>query len=141
MQTITVQLPPNIYRQVQQQAKSKQRSVEDEVVDVIEAALESQEEWAGIPIDVVDELAQLHFLDDDHLWRVASTSVPVEKAERMQELVWKQQAEVLSEAEQAEATTLRQFANRIMLLRAETAVLLQERGHDISSLNQRLVVE
>ncbi|MCL4263558.1 MAG: hypothetical protein KJ069_10105 [Anaerolineae bacterium] len=139
MQTVTVKLPSNIYRQVQKRAQTNQRTVEDEVVDALEMALESQDSWAGIPAEIADEVEQLQFLDDAHLWRVARTIVPTEKAERMQELAWKQQAEGLNAAEQAETAVLRQLANRVMLLRAEAAVLLQQRGHDISPLNQSAI--
>jgi hypothetical protein len=52
----------------------------------------------------------------------------------MQELTWKQQQEGLTETEQQEAKQLQRLGHRVMLLRAEAAALLQERGFDISSL-------
>lgn len=134
--TVTVNLPARIYERVQQQAQDKNRSVEDELTAVVETAVSLGEEWAGVPSDLAEEAAQLALLDDDHLSRVARLTVPVEKSERMQALTWKQQREGLTEAEQQEAKQLQRLAHRVMLLRAEAAVLLQERGVDISSLRQ-----
>ena len=139
--SVTVNLPDRIYERVQQQAQNKNRSVEDELTAVVETAVSLGEEWAGIPPDLAEEAAQLALLDDEHLWRVARLTVPVEKSERMQALTWKQQSEGLTEAEQQEAQQLQRLAHRVMLLRAEAAVLLKERDFDISSLRQTPTAE
>jgi plasmid stability protein len=139
--SVTVNLPDRIYERVQQQAQNKNRSVEDELTAVVETAVSLGEDWAGIPPDLAEEAAQLALLDDEHLWRVARLTVPAEKSERMQALTWKQQSEGLTEAEQQEAQQLQRLAHRVMLLRAEAAVLLKERGFDISSLRQTPAAE
>lgn len=54
----------------------------------------------------------------------------------MQQLVLKQQAEGLTATEAAEAQHLQHYAHRLMMIRAEAAVLLQQRGFDITSLRQ-----
>lgn len=54
------------------------------------------------------------------------------QAERMQELVWKQQSEGLTAVEEDEAAQLQQFARRVMLIRADAAALLATRGHDVA---------
>jgi hypothetical protein len=135
MQTITVKLSSDTYQQMAQRAALKKHSIEDEAATVIESALHAQDDWLGIPQDIAEEVAQLKFLDDTHLWRVAQANVSDENAEQMQTLLWKQQTEGLTEAEEQEVVRLRLLANRIMLLKAEAAVLLQERGHDLSTLN------
>lgn len=134
MQTITVKLSTETYQQMQQRAALKKRSVEDEAATVIELALHTQDDWLGIPQEVYEEVAQLEFLDDDHLRRVAETKTTGKQAAQMQALLQKQQTEGLTEAEIQELTRLRQVANRTMLLKAEAAVLLQKRGLDIPSL-------
>lgn len=139
--TVTVNLPAHIYERVEQQAQDKNCSVEDELTAVVETAVSLGEEWAGVPPDLAEEAAQLALLDDEHLWRVARLTVPAEKSERMQALTWKQQSEGLTEAEQQEARQLQRLAHRVMLLRAEAAVLLKERGFDISSLRQTPAAE
>jgi hypothetical protein len=52
----------------------------------------------------------------------------------MQNLVWKEQAEGLTAAEQEEADLLQRYAQQVMLVRAEAAALLHERGRDVSGL-------
>ncbi len=90
------------------------------------------------PLQIAEQVRQLTFLDEHHLWQAAKRVVPREKSERMQELIFKQQAEGLTELEQQETKQLVMYANLVMLIRAEAAVLLQERGLDISGLRQPL---
>ncbi len=48
------------------------------MADVIEVALGGQEEWQGIPTEVVDEMQQLQFLDTvDHYERVSAFSFSI----------------------------------------------------------------
>lgn len=134
LQTVTVNLSKQVYQKVQQLARDKNRSVEDELAAVVETALEHNS-WAGVPSDIVDEVEQLRFLDDQHLWRAAQLTVSDEKSERMQLLSQKQTVEGLTVAEKEEIEQLQLLAQRIMLVRAEAAVLLQDRGHNISQLH------
>ena len=135
MQTFSVHLPSQIYKRFQQLAQRKQRSVDDEIIAASENVL-GTDELAQIPPEMMEELDQLAFLDNEHLWRVARQTVSEKKTTRIQTLIEKQEAEGLTSSEQQEVILLRQFANRIMLLRAEAAVLLKSRGLDISSLRQ-----
>lgn len=125
-QPITITLPDDVYQQVQKQSEQKQRSIAEEVVAVITASFPPQE---TLPDDIESELRQLELLSDDELWQAAEFRAPDEKAARMQELVEKQQLEGLTTAEREEAALLSHFFNRVMLVRAKAAVLLQERGH------------
>lgn len=83
---------------------------------------------------VVDELDRLVTLPDEELWQTARMRVGTEAEERMEHLLWKQQASGLSAAEMAEAEAFAALGDRIMLLRAKAFVLLKERGHDIAVL-------
>ncbi|HRW11469.1 MAG TPA: hypothetical protein P5121_40505, partial [Caldilineaceae bacterium] len=67
----------------------------------------------GLPLSLAGELAQLPFLDDTHLWQAARQVAPVEKNERIQELVLKQQAEGLTDVEAQEAQQLQEYAHRL----------------------------
>lgn len=134
LQTVTVTLPKRIYQKVRQLAQDKNRSVEDELVAVVENALNEDYSWAGVPSDIADEVDQLRFLDDEHLLRAAKLTIAEEKSERMQVLSQKQRAERLTPAEQEEIDQLQHLAQRVMLVRAEAAVLLQDRGHNVTTL-------
>jgi hypothetical protein len=89
---------------------------------------------ATFPLIMDERLAQLTHLADANLWRVAQMRVAPDRAERMQALVWKQQGEGLTTAEEDEARQLQHYAQQVMLIRAEAAALLVERGHDVVSL-------
>ena len=135
LQTVTVNLPKQVFQKVRQLARNKNRSVEDELVAVVEHALDDGDVWAGVPSDIAGEVEQLRFLDDQHLWRAARLTVAEEKSERMQALSQKQKVEGLTAVEREEIEQLQLLAQRVMLVRAEAAVLLQERGHNISQLH------
>lgn len=139
MQTLQVNLTNDLYQQVRQRANKTNRSVEAEVIAAVEAFLATKTDaQIELPLALAEELAQLPFLDDTHLWQAARQIAAPEKNERIQELVLKQQAEGLTATEQQEVQQLQQYAQRLMLIRAEAAVLLQQRGFDISTLRQRV---
>ena len=133
---VNVSLPEPLYRRVQQRAKGMNRSVADELAAVVADALAADDAWVGIPADIATEVAQLRFLDDAHLWRAAQLTVPPEKSERMQFLSEKLQSEGLMVTEEEEMRQLQHYGQRVMLVRAEAAVLLQGRGFDIAGLRQ-----
>ena len=128
MQTITVQLSDNLYQRIRRRARERNRSIEDEVVEVVEQAITIETPGAA------ELLEQLPHLADDDLWRAARMHVANDRAERMQWLVWKQQSEGLTAVEEDEAQQLQQNAQQVMLIRAEAAALLAERGFDVDSL-------
>lgn len=78
------------------------------------------------------QLKQLAVLSETQLWRLARQQVPTEKSERIQVLTERLQAEGLSPQETDEVARLQAYAQRIMLLRAEAAILLKRRGHEVS---------
>ncbi|MBE2197013.1 MAG: hypothetical protein IAE79_00285 [Anaerolinea sp.] len=133
---VNVSLPESLYRRVQQRAKGMNRSVADELTAVVADALAADDTWVGIPTDIATEVAQLRFLDDAHLWRAAQLAVPSEKSERMQFLSEKLQFEGLTATEEEEMRQLQHYGQRVMLVRAEAAVLLQGREFDIAGLRQ-----
>jgi post-segregation antitoxin (ccd killing protein) len=135
LQTIKVTLSDQIYRKVRQLALNKNRSVEDEIAAVVENALATDDDWQGVSDDIVNEVNQLRFLNTEQLWSAAKLTVPEEKSDRMQQLSLKLKSEGLVDAEQQELRQLQLLAQRIMLVRAEAASLLQDRGQDISTLH------
>ncbi len=134
MSLVSLQLPSQLYKQIKKRIANTERSVEDEIIAVIANALDANDDLANLPVDITEQLKQLHFLDNDTLKQAAQKTVELEKARRMQELVLKQQAEGLTELETQEANILKDYANLIMMIKAEAAVLLKERGIDISNL-------
>lgn len=131
VQNVTIRLSENLYDQVKQRATRMRRSVEEEVVAVVEDALPVLD---TLPVDVVDEMEQMAYLTDQELWRAARATMTSVENERMQGLLLKRQSEELSPEEEAEAKQLAQRQERVMLLRARAARLLKTRNQDVSAL-------
>ena len=132
MDGLELRLPPNLQNALKVSAAAHERSVEDEAKALLEAALAvslvRDEAADGV------QLEQLAVLGETQLWRLARQQVPTEKSERMQVLTERLQAEGLSPQETDEVARLQAYAQRIMLLRAEAAILLKRRGHEVSGL-------
>ena len=130
-QSITIQLPDPVYQHISQRARRKQRTVEDEVLSVVVNTLPTFED---LPADLVDSLTQLGFLTDAELWQVARSMLPARESQQMQRLVSKQQRQGLTLREQRRAEDLLAHFHRSMLVRAQAALLLKERGYNIETL-------
>lgn len=128
-QPITVLVPQSVYERIRRAAETRRRTVADEVAAVVEQAFAGEQ-----PPETAGVVEQLPHLSDPDLWAAARLKVPAKQATRMQNLVWKEQAEGLTVAEQEEADLLQRYAQHVMLVRAEAAALLHERGHDVSGL-------
>ena len=135
VQNVTIRMSDHLYHQVKQRAGRMQRSVEEEVVAVVEDALPVLD---FLPADIADELGQMVFLTDSELWHAAQTVMTAGENRRMQALVLKRQREGLSAEEEIEAEQLTMRQERVMLLRARAAALLRERGQDVSPLLESL---
>lgn len=130
VQNVTIGLSDTLYQQVKQRARRMQRSIEEEVVAVVEDALPFLD---TLPVEISGELDQMAFLTDDELWNAARSSTTVTENQRMQALLLKQQDVGLSPDESAEAENLAQHQERVMLLHARAVALLKDRGQDVSN--------
>lgn len=130
-QIVTLELPEPLYEHLQARAVRRQRTVADEVLDVLTGAIPATE---ALPDDLEQAIAQLVFLDDAELWQAGRSRMAPEAAERLSELNTKRQREGLTAAEEQESELLVRQYERSMLVRAQAAALLKQRGHDISSL-------
>lgn len=131
VQSVTVDLPSALYRRIRRRAEQTHRSVEAELLDVVAAAVPVADE---LPADLSEALSPLALLDDASLWRAARTRLPAETAEQMESLHLKRQREGLTEPEAQMLMGLVRQYERTMLVRAQAAVLLKQRGHDVSAL-------
>lgn len=129
--SVTVQLPDDIYEHLRRQADETRSTVEEQVVRAVAATMPP----TGLPPELVEELDQLSSLDDQSLWNAARSTLPLRAARRLATLHDKvQRGGELSERETQDEEELIGQYERIMLIRARAAVLLKERGQDISSL-------
>lgn len=132
--TVTVAVPPALYDQLEQRAAQAARSVEDEVVLTLAAAIPPEDRLSP---DLEETLASMSALDDEALWRVAHSRVTDEDGERLADLADKRQRAGLTPAELREAEELAHLHDRSLLFRGQAAALLKQRGHDVSVLLPR----
>ncbi len=131
VQPLTLNVPEPLYHRLKQRAELSNRTVEDAALDVLVAAVPVADE---LPADLEEAISPLALLDEEALWRAARSHLAAEAAEQLEELHLKRQREGLTEGEaQALAALIRQY-ERALLVRAQAAALLHQRGHDVSQL-------
>ena len=147
--THLIELSPELYHILQRQATVLNATVESLVEtavrrnygqlatganQVVKVQERNGTNHASLPTELTDELDQLVFFTDAELWQTANTKLDVDDHTRMETLLAKQHASGLDSDELAEADRLADRYERVVLLRAKAAVLLKERGHDITGL-------
>lgn len=130
-QTITLTLPDNVLQPVQRVAQATKQSVEALLVTALQAVLPTLE---GLPPEVMQHLVTLESLDDQALWRVMLETVPLDQQQRLHDLLLRNQADMLTDAERKQLATLQQQADLVMLRKARAAVLLRFRGKRVPTL-------
>jgi plasmid stability protein len=128
---ITLHLPETLYQRFRQRAQWSHRSLETELLDAVASAVPAEGELSP---ELIAAIEGLEGLADDDLWRLARTTMSREASEELEALHLKQRDEGLSRDEDAARVQLIQEYERTMLIRAQAAKLLKDRGHDISRL-------
>jgi len=131
VQTVTLNLPGALYNRLKHRAEQAHRSIEAELLEVVATAVPLADE---LPAELAEAIAPLALLDDEALRRAARSHLPAEVAAQLERLHLKRQREGLTESEsQTLAGLVRQY-ERAMLVRAQAAALLKQRGRDVSDL-------
>ena len=130
VQTVTLDLPQDIYARLQQMARATQQSLEDVVVYTIRGNLPPIVN--DLPPEMQGELVSLQSSSDQALLTVAQESVPSEQWRRHEYLLSKNQDGSLTKAERAELTRLRMAADRLVLRRSYALALIKWRGYTLS---------
>lgn len=129
--TVTLTLPISVYERLKARAVQTHRSVEAEALDLLVMAVPIADE---LPADLEAAISPLTLLDDVALWQAARIHFGSADALQLEQLHHKQQREGLTEAEQQTVDQLVRHYERTMLVRAQAAALLKQRGHNVSSL-------
>lgn len=130
-ETMTVHVPELLYARLRERAKQTRRSVEDEVVEALAAAVSSD----AAPIDADLDEAALTDLPVETLRDLARAShLTHAAAAYLEELNFKRQREGLSVEEGQIAEALLRQQEQAMLVRAQALALLKERGQEIETL-------
>lgn len=128
---ITLHLPENLYEYFRKRVEWTRRSLEAEVLDAVASGASLEEELSS---ELVATLDAMEGLDDEELWRLARETMPRQASRELEALHFKRQDEGLDPAEDATRAKLIQEYERTILIRAQAAKLLKERGHDVSGL-------
>ncbi len=128
---ITLDLPETLYQRFRQRAKWTRRSLETEILDAVASAASAEDELSP---DLIKAVEALEGLDDGELWRLAREVMAREASQELEALHFKQRDEGLNRSEDAARAKLMHEYERKMLIRAQAAKLLKDRGHDISGL-------
>lgn len=131
MQSVTVELPEDLYKQLEQRAAVSRRSIEAELVGVVATIIPVV---GKLTPDLAWRLEQMKLLDDKMLWKAARSHLSKKALAQLQTLNYKRQREGLTETEAARSNVLLSEYERTILLRSRAARLLKERGHDLSEL-------
>jgi len=125
-QTMTLDIPSAVFTRLQKRAEQAKRSVEDETLDLLAATVSTD--------DLQQTLASLPLLDDTSIERAARSGLAAEISSELESLHLKQQREGLTDAESRRSAELVRAYERAMLLRATAAVVMKQRGLDVSQL-------
>ncbi|MBE2201927.1 MAG: hypothetical protein IAE79_25190 [Anaerolinea sp.] len=138
LQSITLNVPEQLYQQLRRAAESRQRSVNDLLVEAITAAAPAM---ATNTSELRTALANMTYLNDAALWQAARATLTPKQRETLEMLHHKQQRETLSATEAQEMKALETLYRDTLLVRAQAAVLLQQRHYDISDASQFAPIE
>ena len=131
-QPLNVNLPDDLYSRLKKRAEEAHRTIEDEVVGVLEASTPDDER---LPIGLVKLLDFMALMDDETLWRIAeSNSLTREARQGLQRLRAREQDKGLTPAEQQQQHDLLEQYDEGVLIRSQALALLKQRGRNIDAL-------
>ena len=131
LQIMTLHLPRPLYNRFKRRAERSQRTVEAQLLAAATVGMQAEEE---LPADLTQIAASLSLLDDAALWRAARSHLPTEVSTQIEDLHLKRQFEGLTSSEVETLAELMHQYERSMLVRAEAAFLLKQRGYALSIL-------
>ena len=129
-QTVTIDLPTFLFQQLETIAQQQHRSVPDLVREMV---LREVPSLPALPRDVEAELAAFTSLSDDVLWLLARTTLTEGEQEELATLNSQAKQCPLTQAEQSHQQALLDAYDRLIVRRAQAALLLKLRGYDLST--------
>ena len=130
-QTVTLNMPGPVYDQLMHRAFETHRSFEEEALDVLATVLPGR---GDLPSDLKQAIDSLAVLNDAALWQAAESRLADEVASELEALHDKRDCLGLTVSESQQLAALVRQYERQMLIRAQAAALLRERGHDVARL-------
>ena len=129
--SVTLQVPPAVFRLAERTAAVTARPVEQVLVDVLSAASPVSDD---LPSELQAELDGLAQLGDAALWEIARSNFPPERTRKYDRLLERNSAGTLTSREREQLKALRLESERLMLRKATAYVLLKWRGHRLPAI-------
>lgn len=130
---ITFRLPESVYERIRQIADRLRRPVDDVIAETVTAATPLAE---GTSERIRSALGQMAYLNDAALWQAARATVPPSQRERLSALTEQRERGPLTPEEEVEEQALLSLYRETLLVRAQAAVLLKQRGYDVADPKQ-----
>ena len=128
-QTITLNLPEDIYHRLQGMAQVTHQPLEEVAFQTIRGNLPPAVD--DLLPELRSELAALHDLSDEDLWRITREPLPPAQWRRHQSLLRQNAAGRLTDAKREELAHLRAATDRFVIRRSYALALLKWRGHTL----------
>ena len=127
----TLTVPDELYESIQRNAQATHQPPESMLLRSLCVSLPSLD---GLPAAVAEDLLQLEALDDEALRAVVHERVGEDDLEGIEDLLEKNRAGTLADAELGRVDALQRKVDRTMLRKARAAVLLRFRGQRVPTL-------
>ncbi len=137
IRTITVTVPEDVYSQLEAQARTTARTVDDLVTQTLKHALPPQAE-AELPLSVQAELGAMAHLSDEALWAIAGSTANEDKQALYDLLIERQNTGSLTPEGRHLLTRIREDADALMVRKAHSYALLHGRGYTLPTLDELL---
>lgn len=126
---ISLELPTAAYEQLRLTANRQNRPVAEVVKDIV---LREVPDLPALPADTEAELQSFKLLSDELLWLIARSSLPRQQQVDLARLNGLAQQRKLTSEEEAQQHELAGSYDRLLIRRAQAALVLKERGYDLS---------
>jgi hypothetical protein len=131
--TVSIEIPDNLYRQLQRLADLMHRPVEELVIQTLAAG---SPDVGALPADLAAELETMANYSDDALLAATKPSISAAERSRLEQLNQLANEQQLSQAEAAEQSELLAAWLRSLARRAHAFSILQLRGHPLPDAEQ-----
>lgn len=126
----SILIPDTLFVQLRRKASEWQRPVADIAYDALKRYLVDDDD--KLPQALENEIGSMQYLSDGGLWALASSSLTPNEWEEFRRLGSEGRERELTEDEKYRQDILLAAYDAMVLRRAHAAILLKERGYDIS---------
>ena len=130
-QTITLQLPDNVYYHAKRAAEATQKAIEEVLITHLSTATPPLVDEMTSPFK--GELRKLETMSDDELVELTKKELSIAQQKKYARLLRQNSQGTITPKGEQELEALQTEADRLMLMRAYAYNLLKWRGHSIPS--------